>query len=114
MVRLYPEAGAATVRVRLRGMDVPGAHADHRRGLMATVLALTQPRYSGLQRSLRAELLFTVRPGEPLFLMVAATPTVYQAIVARADASGGIVGGLSDAGLLPDAGYTRFKVEVQA
>lgn len=195
VVRLYPDAGATTVRVRLRGVDVPGAHADLRWALVATDPALTRARYGTLQRGLRGEALFAVRPGEPLFLVVAATPTVHepvvwdqdyrtlwrypylveferawpagfrdgrrddcpagtrrhahgggcapadtpdsvfvapqalvmpgarvrgnariedQAIVAQADVSGGVVGGLSVVGLLPDAGGTRFTVADRA
>lgn len=39
------------------------------------------PRYSALQKGLDGDLRFSVNPGEPLFLVVAATPSVYKSIV---------------------------------
>ena len=81
VVRLYPEAGASTVSVTFRGLNQPGANADFRWGLVATDAALAKPRYSKLQSGTDGALRFCVQPGEPLFLVVVATPSVQQSIV---------------------------------
>ena len=83
VVRLYPTAGASTVTVTFRGVDQPGSNADFRWGLVATDSQFTTSRYSKLQSGLDGQLTFKVNPGEPLFLVVTATPTVYQTIVAE-------------------------------
>ncbi|MBT2117170.1 avirulence protein [Dyella sp. LX-66] len=83
IVRLYPTAGAGTVTVKFRGVDQPGSNADFRWGLVATDAQFTTSRYSQLHRGLDDQLTFKVNPGEPLFLVVTATPSVYQTIVAE-------------------------------
>ena len=81
VVRLYPVAGATSVTVKFRGIDQPGSDADFRWGLVATDTQFTSARYSALQKGLQADLRFKVNPGEPLFLVVAATPSVFKTIV---------------------------------
>ncbi|HEY0466083.1 MAG TPA: DUF6055 domain-containing protein, partial [Polyangiaceae bacterium] len=81
LVRLYPEAGATTVNVTFRGLSQAGANADFRWGLVATDAAVAKPRYSKLQSGTDGSLQFCVQPGEPLFLVVVATPSVQQTIV---------------------------------
>jgi hypothetical protein len=81
IVRLHPEAGAASVRVKFRGVIQPEAHSDFRWGLVATDAALTKPRYSTLQRGTDGELDFCVNTDEALFLVVVATPSQHQKIV---------------------------------
>jgi hypothetical protein len=81
VVRLYPEAGATSVRVTFRGVTQAGANADFRWGLVATDAAIAQPRYSKLQSGTDGTLQFCVQAGEPLFLVVTATPSVQQQIV---------------------------------
>ena len=81
VIRLYPEAGATTVNVTFRGLSQSGANADFRWGLVATDAAIAKPRYSKLQSGTDGALPFCVQPGEPLFLIVMATPSVQQTIV---------------------------------
>lgn len=81
VVRLYPEAGASTVTVKFRGINQSGSDADFRWGLVATNTQFTSARYSALQRGLDGQLTFSVNAGEPLFLVVAATPSVFKTIV---------------------------------
>lgn len=85
VVRLFPEAGADTIRVRFRGIDAAGSNAGFRWGLVATDAGFTSARYSQLQRGLDGELTFRVKPGEPLFLVVTATPVAWQPIVGEQD-----------------------------
>jgi len=80
VVRLYPVSGATTVTVKFRGIAQPGSDADFRWGLVATNTQFTSARYSTLHRGLDGESTFRVRPGEPLFLVVSATPSVYKTI----------------------------------
>lgn len=80
VVRLYPEAGATTVTVKFRGIDQTGTHPDFRWGLVATNSQFTASRYSGLQKGLDGELTFKVSTGEPLFLVVVATPSVFKTV----------------------------------
>lgn len=80
VVRLYPAAGAATVRVKFRGIDQAGSDAGFRWGLVATNADFTSARYSALQQGLDGDLTFKVNAGEPLFLVVAATPSAFQTI----------------------------------
>jgi hypothetical protein len=80
VVRLYAVAGATTVTVRFRGIDQSGSDADFRWGLVATDTQFTSARYSALQKGLQADLTFKVDPDEPLFLVVAATPSVFKSI----------------------------------
>lgn len=82
VVRLYPTSGASTVTVKFRGVDQPGSDADFRWGLVATNSQFSSARYSALQRGLDANLTFRVNAGEPLFLVVTATPSVFKTIVA--------------------------------
>jgi len=82
VVRLYPASGASTVTVKFRGVDQPGSDADFRWGLVATNSQFSSARYSALQRGLDANLTFRVNAGEPLFLVVTATPSVFKTIVA--------------------------------
>jgi len=81
VVRLYPEAGASSVSVTFRGVSQSGANADFRWGLVATDAAIAKPRYSKLQSGTDGKLQFCVQSGEPLFLVVMATPSVQQQIV---------------------------------
>ena len=81
VVRLYPEAGATMVNVTFRGLTQTGANADFRWGLVATDAAIAKPRYSKLQSGTDGALSFCVQAGEPLFLVVTATPSVQQTIV---------------------------------
>jgi len=81
VVRLYPAADATTVTVKFRGIDQAGSDADFRWGLVATDAQFVSPRYSALQKGLDGELSFRVKAGEPLFLVVAATPKVFKSIV---------------------------------
>jgi len=81
VVRLYPTSGAATVTVKFRGIDQAGSDADFRWGLVATDAQFTAARYSALQKGLDGELTFKVNAGEPLFMVVMATPAVYKTIV---------------------------------
>ena len=81
VVRLYPEAGATSVSVTFRGVTQSGANADFRWGLVATDTAIAKPRYSKLQSGTDGTLQFCVQAGEPLFLVVMATPSVQQQIV---------------------------------
>lgn len=80
VVRLYPTAGATTVRVKFRGIDQAGSDAGFRWGLVATNADFTSARYSALQKGLDGDLTFTVNAGEPLFLLVAATPSAFKTI----------------------------------
>jgi hypothetical protein len=81
VVRLYPDAGASSVTVTFRGVVQAGADSGFRFGLVATNADLTESRYSALQRGTDAELSFCVNPGESLWLVVTATPTVLQEII---------------------------------
>jgi hypothetical protein len=81
VVRLYPDASAASVSVTFRGVVQNGADADFRWGLVATDAALTKPRYSALQRGTDGELEFCVNAGESLFLVVTATPSKQKQLV---------------------------------
>jgi hypothetical protein len=81
VVRLYPTSGATTVTVKFRGIDQAGSDAGFRWGLVATNNDFTSARYSVLKRGLDGERTFRVVPGEPLFLVVTATPRVHKSIV---------------------------------
>jgi hypothetical protein len=81
VVRLYPTSGASTVTVKFRGINQAGSDADFRWGLVATNAQFTSPRYSALQKGLDGELTFKVNAGEPLFMVVAATPSVFKSVV---------------------------------
>jgi hypothetical protein len=81
LVRLYPDPGATAVTVTFRGVIQSAANPDFRWGLVATDAAVTTPRYSALQRGTDGELTFCVNPGDSLFLVVMATPSMQQAIV---------------------------------
>jgi hypothetical protein len=81
VIRLYPEAGATSVSVTFRGVSQSGANADFRWGLVATDAAIAKPRYSKLQSGTDGTLTFCVQAGEPLFLVVMATPSAQQQIV---------------------------------
>ena len=81
VVRLFPDAGAASVAVTFRGVVQGGASSDWRWGLVATNSSITAPRYSPLQRGAGAQLDFCVNAGESLFLVVMGTPSVQQHIV---------------------------------
>lgn len=85
VVRLYPESGATTITVKFRGVNQTGSNADFRWGLVATDSQLSSARYSAMQKGLDGQLTFSVKTGEPLFLVVAATPTVLQTINAEQD-----------------------------
>lgn len=81
VVRLYPVSGATTVTVKFRGVNQAGSDADFRWALVAANPQFTSARRSELQKGLSADLTFAVNPGEPLFLVVAATPSVFKTIV---------------------------------
>jgi hypothetical protein len=81
VVRLYPTSGASTVTVTFRGVIQSGANTDFRWGLVATDAAFTTSRYSRLQRGTDGSLTFKVNTGEPLFLVVMGTPSVFESIV---------------------------------
>jgi len=83
VVRLYPETGATTVSVKFRGVNQAESDADFRWGLVATGTDFTTARYSRLQAGLDADLTFKVNAGEPLFLVVMATPSTFQTIVSE-------------------------------
>jgi len=83
VVRLYPQAGASSVTVTFRGINQSGSNADFRWGLVATDAAFTTARYSALKKGLDGALTFKVTSGEPLFLVVTATPTTFQTIVSE-------------------------------
>lgn len=81
VVRLFPDTGATHVAVNFRGIPQVGANSDWRWGLVATDSAITTPRYSSIQRGADGALDFCVNPGQALFLVVMATPSVQQQIV---------------------------------
>src|SRR5262249_25127019 len=81
VVRLYPDAGAASVTVTFRGVTQSAASSDWRWGLVATDSAITKPRYSALQRGSDGQLNFCVNAGESLWLIVVGTPSVQSKIV---------------------------------
>ena len=81
VVRLYPASGASTVTVKFRGINQAGSDADFRWGLVATNTQFSSARYSVLQKGLDADLTFKVNAGEPLFLVVTATPSVFKTVV---------------------------------
>jgi hypothetical protein len=80
VVRLYPSNGATTVTVKFRGVNQTGSDADFRWGLVATNTQFTSARYSAMQKGLDADLTFKVNAGEPLFMVVAATPSVFKTV----------------------------------
>jgi hypothetical protein len=81
IVRLYPDAGATSVTVTFRGVLQAAANPDWRWGLVATDAAITTPRYSSMQHGSDGQLTFCVTPGQALFLVVMATPSVQQHLV---------------------------------
>jgi hypothetical protein len=81
LIRLYPEAGAASVTVTFRGVTSAAPSPDWRWGLVATDSGMTTPRYSSMQKGSDGKLTFCVNAGEALFLVIAATPSVQQQIV---------------------------------
>lgn len=81
VVRLYPDAGATTVRVRFRGVTQSAANSGWRWGLVATDSGLTTSRYSALKSGADGELEFCVGSGESLFLVVVGAPTAITKIV---------------------------------
>jgi hypothetical protein len=81
VVRLYPTAGATTVTVKFRGIDQAGSDADFRWGLVATDSQFSVARYSAIQKGLGTDLTFKVNAGEPLFMVVMATPSVFKTVV---------------------------------
>jgi hypothetical protein len=80
VVRLYPTNGSTTVTVKFRGVNQTGSDADFRWGLVATNTQFTSARYSAMQKGLDADLTFKVNAGEPLFMVVAATPSVFKTV----------------------------------
>jgi hypothetical protein len=76
IVRLYPDQNATSVTVTFRGVVQDAAHSDFRWGLVATDAAVTTPRYSKLAHGTDGTVTFCVSPGESLFLVVTATPSV--------------------------------------
>jgi hypothetical protein len=80
-VRLYPDSGASTVRVRFRGVTQNGANSGWRWGLVATDSGITTSRYSALKSGADGELEFCVNSGESLWLVVVGAPTQIGKIV---------------------------------
>jgi len=80
VVRLHPENGATSITVKFRGIDQSGSNADFRWGLVATNSAFTSARYSAIKSGLDAAVTFKVNSGEPLFLVVTATPKTFQTV----------------------------------
>lgn len=85
VVRLYPVSGATTITVTFRGVNQSGSDADFRWGLVATDTTFTKPRYSAMQKGLGFAVTFRVNAGEPLFLVVTATPSVFKPVVMEQD-----------------------------
>lgn len=81
VVELHADAGATSVTVTFRGVLQSGANTDFRWGIVATDAAITQARYSALQRGTDGELTFCTNAGDSLFLVVMATPNAAQSIV---------------------------------
>jgi hypothetical protein len=81
VVRLVPEPGAESVSVTFRGVTKDSPNAGFRWGLLATDAELTRSRYSALQRGTDGALEFCLSPGESLWLVVVATPTVVEKVV---------------------------------
>jgi len=80
VVRLYPQTGAATVTVKFRGVIQSAANSDFRWGLVATNAGFSTARYSKLQSGTDGSLTFKVNSGEPLFMVVMATPSKFQTV----------------------------------
>lgn len=78
VIRLYPEAGASSIKVSFRGVKQPEALPGWRWGIVATDSTLKHTRYSELQRGADGELDFCFQEGEELYLVVLAAPTEYQ------------------------------------
>lgn len=85
VVRLYPTTGASNVTVKFRGVNQAGSNPDFRWGLVATNTGFTSARYSRMQSGLDANLTFKVNAGEPLFMVVVATPSEFQSLVFEQD-----------------------------
>jgi hypothetical protein len=81
VIKLVPEPGATSVRVKFRGVIQQAASSGFRWGLVATDTAITTPRYSSLQRGTDGELQFCVQPDQALWLVVVATPTAIQKVI---------------------------------
>ncbi len=88
VVRLYPEAGASSVKVSFRGVKQPEALPGWRWGIVATDSTLQHTRYSELQRGADGELDFCFQEGEELYLVILAAPTEYQKLVWNNPADG--------------------------
>lgn len=80
VIRLYPDAGASSVRIKFRGVLQPGANTGFRWGLVATDANVQNPRYSSIKTGTDGELNFCLNANEQLFLVVLAAPTQYQKI----------------------------------
>jgi hypothetical protein len=80
VVRLHPEAGATTVSVKFRGVVQAAANSDFRWGLVATNTGFTTARYSKMQSGTDGAITFKVNAGEPLFMVVMATPSKFTTI----------------------------------
>lgn len=78
VVRLDLEPDATEVQVDFRGVTQEGANSDFRWGIVATNAALTEARYSPLVSGSEGNLSLCASEGEVLFLVVTATPSVYQ------------------------------------
>jgi hypothetical protein len=81
IIRLYLDAGAASVTVTFRGVTSANPNPDWRWGLVATDAGIATSRYSTLQKGSDGQLNYCVKPGESLWLVVVATPSVQQEIV---------------------------------
>jgi hypothetical protein len=84
VVRLFPEAGATSVRITFAGVPQDAGKLGFRWGLVATDAALEKARYSALQSASghpSSELDFCLGDAEELFLVVAATPEELETIV---------------------------------
>lgn len=81
VIRLFPDAGAASVTIKFRGVTAASPSPDWRWGLVATDAGVAKPRYSALQMGSDSQLTFCVNANEYLWLVVAATPSTQQKIV---------------------------------
>ncbi len=80
VVRLYPDRKATTMTVTFRGVTQEGASSDWRWGVVRTDASNTSARYSRLQRGADGTLMVCVSPGENVWLVVMATPSVTQSV----------------------------------
>jgi len=81
IVELLPEPGAESVTVEFRGVLQDEADSGWRFGIVATDSELSSARYSELHGGNEGAVEFCATPGERLWLVVTAAPTVIQKII---------------------------------